>query len=83
MGGDEFLGKSNAAFFGNLDEASGQVKLSKFKLTIPQVGRLPMGSPQTWETSKVSPGLCPKIRTVWKESSILPMIFCSMPTLAK
>ena len=83
MGGDEFFGKSKVAPEGNCDEASSQVELPNFKLTIPQVGILSMGSPQTWWTRTVSPGLCPKMRTEFKEFSILPIKSWSMPADAK
>ena len=83
MGEDEFLGKSKVAPEGNSDEASSQVELPNFKLTIPHVGILLIGSPHTWETSRVSPGLCPKMRTIFKECSILFIISWSMPADAK
>ena len=83
MGGDEFLGKSKVADAGGLKETCCQSESIKSIVTIPQVGMLPIGSLQTCETKRVSPGLWPKIRTVFKELSICAIKSCSIPALER
>ena len=83
MGVDKFFGKSKVADAGGLKEACCQPESEKRMVTTPQVGMLSIGSLQTCETKRVSPGLWPKIRTVFKELSICVIKSCSMPALER
>ena len=78
-----FLGKSKVADAGGLKEAFCQPESVKPMVTTPLVGMFSIGSLQTCETKRVSPGLWPKIRTVFKELSICAIKSCRMPALER